>query len=185
MQKMFSGTAGHQTDQRVKFFLFLQSWEKSKHNSKKIHALSSTYMVIFEKIHLVLEITNCLKWAQALLGCMSWHSSPLERRTVLHHVPPWDHSCWLLLAQEGEKAHMYTNVISKGVLVRGRKTQSRRKYTKKPLQNQTPGKWWAFAPFSLQQKAESLPPIPLQSCQKRKPNSQTCHIWEVHSARPY
>lgn len=40
MQKMFSRTAGYQTDQRLKIFLFLQSWEKSKHKSKKIHALS-------------------------------------------------------------------------------------------------------------------------------------------------
>lgn len=168
MQKMFSRTAGHQTDQRLNFFLFLQSWEKSKHNSKKIHALSSTYMVILEKIHLVLEIIYCLKWALALLWNMSWQSSPLERRTqscTMFHLEIIHAGSYLL---KRVRKHMYTIVITKGVLVRERKTQSRRKYTKK---TQTPGKLWAFSPFSLQQKAENPSPIPLQSCQKRKPNS--------------
>lgn len=141
MQKMFSRTARHQTDQRLNFFLFLQSWEKSKHNSKKIHAVFSTYMVILEKIHVVLEITYCLKWALALLWHMSWQSSPLERRTqscTMFHLEIIHAGSHLL---KRVRRHMNTIVvITKGVLVRARKTQSRRKYTKtpKPLENCEP-----------------------------------------------
>jgi len=34
-QKMFSRTAGHQTEQRLKYFLFLQSWKKNSPTVKR------------------------------------------------------------------------------------------------------------------------------------------------------
>lgn len=66
---------------------------------------------------------------------------------------------------------MYTNaVISKAILQRERENNTKQEdIHTKTLQNQKPRKLWAFLPFSLQQKANSLLSL-FQSSQKHKPN---------------
>lgn len=125
-------------------------------------------MVISEKIHLVLENHLLFQMSPSTAVTPELAQLPLgKENSVLHHVPSWDWSCWHSLAQEGEKAHTYTNVISKGGWQEREKCKMGGN-TQKTLQN--PGKLWASSPFSLQQKAGTSLPSLFQSCQKCKPN---------------
>lgn len=136
MQKTFSRTAGHQTEQRLKYFLFLQSWKKKTPTVKRY--------TLFPKLIWSFQRRSVWYWKSPIVPNEPWHF----RDTSAVTAPPWEaglrcapRQCSILRSVilaptcsrgwEGTYVHKCCDKQSK-TLERERITQNRRKYTQTP-----------------------------------------------------
>lgn len=78
MQKTFSRTAGHQTEQRLKYFLFLQSWKKKTPTVKRY--------TLFPKLIWSFQRRSVWYWKSPIVPNEPWHF----RDTSAVTAPPWE-----------------------------------------------------------------------------------------------